>query len=214
MISYKLYNPLGNITALVMGEFDDDERKSISQKIFEAEPTCEQVGFVCVKDDVAILTMAGGEFCGNASMCTGLMTGKSKVLCSGNAEVMNVTQDGEFTELFCKDVPRGIEHTIIIGSPDKEEAEQEIRKETVPSGYMFFENNVLTPLVYIPSINTLFWEKACASGAIATADYLYHLFGEDINIDLQLPGGVMKVKVDKDGHVLREKIEYLCERNL
>ena len=207
-IQYKLYNPSKNYTALVLGEFKKKEKEEIAKKIFAKEPTCEQVGFVVTNNKVAVLEMAGGEFCGNASMCAAIMTGLKKVKCSGNDEILNVDVNGNTCCLSCVILPTGINHKVFETAPNKAEAEENIRKETKPTGYMFLNGNVLTPLVYIPEINTIFWENACASGAIAVGDYLYKTTGEDVDINLQLPGGEMNVKVNDDGFKLTETVLF------
>ena len=70
-ISYKIFNPAGNITALVLGdEYNLEQKKLINKKIMEQEPKVEQVGFISQK--YKRLTMAGGEFCGNATRCATL----------------------------------------------------------------------------------------------------------------------------------------------
>ena len=65
-ITYHIYDPSGNITALVGGDaFTPAERKTINDAIMAAHPEVEQVGFLA--DGSPALTMAGGEFCGNAT---------------------------------------------------------------------------------------------------------------------------------------------------
>lgn len=208
IVEYKLYNPSKNYTALVAGEFDRDTKLNIAKKIFEKEPVCEQVGFVNVKGKVAVLEMAGGEFCGNASMCAAIMTGLKKVKCSGNDEILNIDVKDDVCTLSCIILPTGINHKVFLGKVDKAEAEKEIKKEVKPTGYMYLDGNVLNPLVYIPEIDTLFWENACASGAIAVGDYLYRSTGEDIDLDLTLPGGTMNIKVNDEGFKLTEKVIF------
>ena len=65
-VEYIIYNPAGNITALVLGdEYNSEQRKLINNAIMEREKRVELVGFLSQKDKK--LTMAGGEFCGNAT---------------------------------------------------------------------------------------------------------------------------------------------------
>ncbi|MCR5041907.1 MAG: hypothetical protein K6C36_07425, partial [Clostridia bacterium] len=71
---YTLFDPTKNVTALVTTEIDPDLRAAAAAKIMEKEPACEQVGFVYTdRDGRSRLDMAGGEFCGNASMAAGLL---------------------------------------------------------------------------------------------------------------------------------------------
>ena len=74
MISYTILDPTGNVTALVESPVDIPGQPAAAALIMQEHPEVEQVGFVRFfhppKDSVhAELRMAGGEFCGNASMC-------------------------------------------------------------------------------------------------------------------------------------------------
>ena len=69
-----ILNPTGNITALVVSPYDDAFKTSIAAEIMREHPEVEQVGFVRFNEFPKALCnltleMAGGEFCGNASMC-------------------------------------------------------------------------------------------------------------------------------------------------
>ncbi len=67
-ISYQIYNPGGNITALVEGcGYSSEEKKRINQMIMDKNPMVEQVGFLSTNENR--LEMAGGEFCLNATRC-------------------------------------------------------------------------------------------------------------------------------------------------
>ena len=68
-----ILNPTGNITALVVSPYDDARKTSIAAEIMREHPEVEQVGFVCFNEFPkalcnVTLEMAGGEFCGNASI--------------------------------------------------------------------------------------------------------------------------------------------------
>ena len=63
-ISYYLADPTGNITLLVKSPVSPEKRKITANALMKAEPTAEQVGFI----DGLTLNMAGGEFCGNATI--------------------------------------------------------------------------------------------------------------------------------------------------
>ena len=73
-LSYCILDPTGNITALVESAVDPAERPVVARAIMREHPAVEQVGFVRFfdPDDSGVqgeLRMAGGEFCGNATMC-------------------------------------------------------------------------------------------------------------------------------------------------
>ncbi len=71
-ISFQVFVPDGNSTALVFSmETDANRRKSIQELILEqyADAHIEQVGFVTGNSERALLCMTGQEFCLNAVRC-------------------------------------------------------------------------------------------------------------------------------------------------
>ena len=78
-LEYKVFDPTGNITALVETQVDPADQPAAASWIMAQNPEVEQVGFVTfaaagtgasVADVPVSLRMAGGEFCGNATMCS------------------------------------------------------------------------------------------------------------------------------------------------
>ena len=68
-IDYYLMDPTGNITILVVSPVPVSDQPDIADMLMKYEPECEQVGFISDSDGSDIrLRMAGGEFCGNATM--------------------------------------------------------------------------------------------------------------------------------------------------
>lgn len=84
-IRYSVLDPTGNITILVESRVETSRQPEIALKLMQAEPAAEQVGFVWEPDEsegerfgttsgpVVYLRMAGGEFCGNATMSTAVL---------------------------------------------------------------------------------------------------------------------------------------------
>ena len=70
-VKYSILDPTGNITALVADEVEIGSQPYVASLIMKNEPAVEQVGFLDVKN--RRMRMAGGEFCGNASMCAAVM---------------------------------------------------------------------------------------------------------------------------------------------
>ena len=71
-IKYSIFDPTGNITALVESQIPAAEQPTVAAAVMERHPSVEQVGFVRfdpASDPPVSLRMAGGEFCGNATMC-------------------------------------------------------------------------------------------------------------------------------------------------
>ncbi len=54
----------------------------------------------------------------------------------------------------------------------------------------------LTPLVFVPGIDSLFWENSCASGTAAAGIYLASKAGEAADISFREPGGVLRATSD------------------
>lgn len=70
-VKYCIFNPTGNITALVETKVEPAKQPAVADEIMKAHPQVEQVGFVYFvpgRPVPALLRMAGGEFCGNATM--------------------------------------------------------------------------------------------------------------------------------------------------
>ena len=73
-LKYDIWDPTGNITALVESPAVPADRPAVASVLMQKHPEVEQVGFVRFPEDAgspvdAELCMAGGEFCGNASIC-------------------------------------------------------------------------------------------------------------------------------------------------
>lgn len=89
-------DPTGNITILVRDEADPAERTGISDYLCALEPACEQVGFISYKTPGADirLDMAGGEFCGNATMTTACLFARDNGINPGEERVVTVSASG------------------------------------------------------------------------------------------------------------------------
>ena len=73
-IEYSVLDPTGNITILVHTPVPPENQPYVATCLMEQEPDAEQVGFLSEDAgcDIA-LRMAGGEFCGNASMSAAVL---------------------------------------------------------------------------------------------------------------------------------------------
>lgn len=209
-ISYYIYSPCGNDTALVQGlDFSNKAKKIINDKIMKISPNVEQVGFVETNGEPKLI-MAGGEFCGNAtrsaayyylkgevgeinidvlgvnsSIKAGIDSDKnawSQVPIYSGEDVVTVIEPGIY-----KVKMEGITHLIVEEKQAKKylEVKENIKKaamkliekvdiiETEAIGVMFLEkiNQKLKihPVVWVKSIDTLFYETACGSGSVAVA---------------------------------------------
>ncbi|MDR3270277.1 MAG: hypothetical protein LBT32_02010 [Peptococcaceae bacterium] len=179
-MKYRIYSPSGNDTALVLGD-GYANYKALNDEIMRKHPHVEQVGFL--NQAQPKLTMAGGEFCGNAVRCAAFyylhgQPGRIEIeTCAGgiscgideNREVWlalakpawrEITQGIYFVELD------GIRHIVVTA-----ENEQAL-------GVMFYKDNTLKPIVYVPAVDTCVNETACLSGTVAVASVL----GRDVVI--------------------------------
>jgi diaminopimelate epimerase len=311
-VKYCIFDPTGNITALVETEVRAADRASVASGIMAAHPEVEQVGFVAYNDaafaadtgtDAAVsLMMAGGEFCGNATMCAAALyvirkgmpaAGAVKAKVSGAEAPLSVQveeisgagespcaagsarlYDGEsaagafysaaVTMPPAKGIEKigfaagsgaiegaasgkdaggafglplvrlqGIDHIIIepdsgfFGLKDDPAAAESIIRQCCAAlgsdclGMMFLDEEAgtvsragaaaaqgsladaviscerrMTPLVYVPGADTMFWENSCASGSAATGIWLAIKAGSPVDVRLHQPAGSLRVESD------------------
>ena len=255
-IQYCIFDPTGNITALVETAVDIADQPAAASRIMELEPDVEQVGFISYAEDPAAggvpvsLRMAGGEFCGNATMCaaalfairSGLQGGAVPVKVWGITapfEVLLERQaalnysaavsippalamdelrlaDGMLPGRDSLNLPivrmEGISHMII--EPDSGFfglKDDPALAETLLRGWcgvlgaeclgmMFLGEGAalrsMTPLVYVPGADTMFWENSCASGSAAAGMYLAAKAGSPVDVTFDEPAGRLRVESD------------------
>ena len=280
--SYWIFDPTGNITALVESKMPVSQQPAAASLIMRMHPEVEQVGFVSFAESPSletqvVLRMAGGEFCGNASMCAAALykmrcsqcspekkeeiapdkTGTAASESSGEpnsektADTVTLQVSGAQKPVSVKldrtaplhyrtsiHMPQalaikeelfsfnglqgllpvvqlhGITHIIIqpesvfsaLRNNDGQAAETAARSfcrllGADGLGLMFLEGTCspynLTPLVYIPGGDTLFWENSCASGTAACGMYLAHKSGAPVQAVFKEPGGTLEVRSDQ-----------------
>jgi len=258
MKGFVLYNPNGNITALVRASFPHNKRLEIANEILSSNPNCEQVGFVTFDEKAVTLEMSGGEFCGNASMCAAIehylwygKIGMSKisVFCGLNEfgatvfrpddkefsfectlttpslpvkrnevfEINGQARELTFYEVF------GITHLVTEKEDEFECAAKNIKEwcsvlsvSALGIFYMpnsFGEEIICTPVVYVSKVETLFEEKACASGCMAGAAYIFERERIPCEAKFTMPGGSIKAQASGKGIVLSEIITRQAGEN-
>lgn len=89
-VKYYLFDPTGNITLLVETPVEEKYQPEIAQKLMEIETTAEQVGFV----NGDSLRMAGGEFCGNASMSAAALYCMKNGISAGETRTLSLNVSG------------------------------------------------------------------------------------------------------------------------
>ncbi len=253
-IKYRIADPNHNITLLVETEVEVSRQKDIAISLMKKEKDVEQVGYIYRdgQGDIA-LRMAGGEFCGNATMSVAAYhlekrketTGIVKVhimdddtiidvkanlddkgiweteetLYSNKIERKNFDTYNRLPIVFFDSISHIIieEKALIKDLCESKKAEDLIKKwareiDTRALGIMFYdrEDSKLTPLVYVKDIETLFWERSCASGTVATGLYIAYNIKDTIDETFVEPGGILRVKADPTGKaILYGKVKYI-----
>ena len=240
---YRIFDPTGNITALVEEPVEPARQPEAAAKIMRVHPEVEQVGFVSLSGGRPSLRMAGGEFCGNASMSAAALLAIEKNLTmpamielsvSGAPEMVAVRLEQRQGETFCAAVRmpaaktvesrsfsyeelrgdltvvqmEGISHILIEpDSPffsllsEREAAEAAVRRwccelKADGLGLLFLSGDALTPLVFVPGCDTVFWETSCASGTAAAGMALALETRKRIDRIFSEPGGCLRVVSD------------------
>ena len=232
-IKYHIFDPTKNITILVETIVDINDQPKIAKSLMDKNPSTEQVGFVKFDTDGnTMLRMAGGEFCGNATMCAGIYAALnnddkfSKCIKKIYVDALDKFIDVEVKRIdentfvcvvnmpHAKSVKKikfsndeiyeiveldGISHIIVdIENYEKENKnlnfdinninfkkyfEDKIKKisdflNINSLGIIFYDKkkNNITPLVYVKNADTVYWENSCASGSIATYEYLKYKY--------------------------------------
>lgn len=234
-VSYMIFNPAGNITALVIGDdYDLKQRKLINSKIMEKETGVEQVGFISEKD--MKLTMAGGEFCGNATRCATLyyigeqqsveleinnnkikagINKKSEVWCEVPIEEYIIEKICEnIYKVILKGITILVVKNITYYNDLKQSAVNLIKKYNLDDdaiGVMFVDNveNIIKiyPIVWVKEIDTLFFENACGSGTIAVTMLESWLKKSSNKYNVMQPSGdVLKTEIDMEDDIVKRAI--------
>ena len=144
-MTYRLFDPTGNITALVTELTAQKDRALTASKVMACEPSVEQVGFYLpeVSGFDAGLEMAGGEFCGNASMSAAALTAIEAGVKPGEKRTVCLKVSGA-------DGPVGVNLEALTESSFKGRVAMPkalaIRQETIPG------TDLTAPVVFLPGI--------------------------------------------------------------
>ena len=231
MENFKILNPGGNKTALVIGDkYSDNQKSQINAKILKENPDVEQVGFIDTKENK--LEMAGGEFCVNATRCAiwhylNGQEGKIKLEVSGyKSKIIGGITKGKDVYVNMK-INKKIDSIIdikeifnlvkldgiflaVVNENDSVNLIKNLRKNENKSkselkelmknfdteekavGIILLEKEnektKINPIIWVKTVDTLYYETACGSGSLATA--IYKRYAEGIeNIDVMQPSG-------------------------
>ena len=230
-LNYKIFNPGGNKTAIVIGnKYTQEERKKINDNILNTNIGIEQVGFVDQQN--YRLEMAGGEFCVNATRCAIYQylqgkEGKIKITVSGTKEKLlggiNKEKNVYVTMKINKKINQILNKRdcynlikldgillIVLSERDSEkyirglkqnEKETKLKLKEIMKKFKTNEKAIgiilleqeqenlkINPVIWVKTIDTLYYETACGSGSLATAIYKYSKYGID-NFKIMQPSG-------------------------
>jgi len=249
---YIKLSPTENITLLVTGSVARNMQTSVASELMNLNADAEQVGFLEHASLVgarARLQMAGGEFCGNASMAAaayfsfldGLSDGKSAdillevsgaekaVKCSvtamggcfeGTVEMPLPRRVEKRTLSFnekdynaqCVDM-QGIFHIILqngafCNSRTAEAALMEWSRlfKADAFGLILFDETgkSIKPLVYVPSADTIVWERGCGSGSAAVGCCLAVRSESGVCVGVSQPGGTITVRASAENGIINK----------
>lgn len=248
-IKYKILNPGGNKTAIVIGNnYTDEEKEKINNKILRENRDIEQVGFI--NQNKYRLEMAGGEFCVNATRCAVWeylkgIPGKIEIEVSGyknkilgeikkdkqvyiNMPIKNkITNIIEIKEKFNLIKLDGILIIILdeeyskeyIGKLKRDEEKTKLELKEIMKkidtqekavGIILLEEQKekikINPIIWVKTIDTLYYETACGSGSLATA--IYKNYTDNMqNLEVIQPSGYsIKIEINKEREYLENVI--------
>ncbi|GAA1852758.1 hypothetical protein [Myceligenerans crystallogenes] len=74
------------------------------------------------------------------------------------------------------------------------------------AGVMLYDpsRGELAPLVYVPALDSLVWERSCGSGTASVGAYLAARQGGEVRASVRQPGGVMRVRASQGPRGLTE----------
>ncbi|HDQ41408.1 MAG TPA: hypothetical protein ENN39_10325 [Desulfonatronum sp.] len=168
----------GNSTALV-ADCPDSRKPALISSLLEQ---VEQVGFVDQAGDLPRIRMMGGEFCINATLAFASTLGTSgSLIASGAEHPVSFTNTGGVTAIRMSMAWRKHGNIVLLEGIgfillEKHSSEQIDKKRLsalcrnfdLPAfGAILFENDAITPYVYVAGVDSCVRETACGSGSVA-----------------------------------------------
>ena len=232
-IKFKIFNPGGNITALVINNnYSDKDKKLINNYILDKYKYVEQVGFL--KDNT--LEMAGGEFCINASRCAiyylstinkklelNILDKKIKGTVKDNYVSINYTINRninsiinnslvnlEGISLIFLDKDENNKYLNMINDKDITNIMKDKLKtyniDSKAIGIVLTDSNKIYPFIWVKDIDTIYFETACGSASIAYSLLRY----KETNITnykiIQPSGYDVEVNINNDKNIIKNII--------
>lgn len=224
-VDFKIYNPGGNITALVINK-NNLSKKEINDAILSKYSEVEQVGFIYKNN----LEMAGGEFCINASRCAlyylyennkklkinilnRVITGEvldnniisinyklDKYLITEYEEYSVVDLDGISLVFLNKEennkLLKNINNKNIFNIIKNKLKNININSKAL--GIVLTKDNNIYPFIWVRDIDTLYFETSCGSASIAYSLINYKKTNITEYVINQPSGYSIEIKIEKD----------------
>ena len=173
-VTYTMLDPTHNFTALVETAVPDSLRLQTAKAIMLKEPSCEQVGFLGTSRAATLaLHMAGGEFCGNATMSAAVLYAHTHAFENGSLTIQ--TDDTGHIPVTVKALSEGqYQATVAMPSPISVSTERFSNGEQFPVmrfqgiAHVVLQDMVLQSqaealapvwcrFLKVPAIGLLFW---------------------------------------------------------
>lgn len=200
-IEYEIYNPGGNITALVIdNNYNKKDIKDINDYLLKKYKQVEQVAFLDI--DKNELKMAGGEFCINAARCAlyySINNFNKDEITFLDKKIRGIIDKDYISIKYdinkkLNDIIKTNDKTIVsldgisIVILDKETNDLLLKQKSMNKiksileslninekalGIVLIDDYTIDPYIWVKAIDTLYNETACGSASIATALYYY-----------------------------------------
>lgn len=158
IIDYYLIDPTGNITILVKSAVPIEKQPEIAEILMKKEPSAEQVGFIGENS----LRMAGGEFCGNATISTAALIQHEKNAHIGEEEKLVLQVSGVENGVGISAVKISDDEFICRAEMPKPVSVEKISLKYVEKEYDFtaVDFGSIIHLIYYGTMEKPFAEKA------------------------------------------------------
>lgn len=172
----------GNSTALVY-DCPPPERDQISRELLQE---VEQVAFVITNTTIPALVMMGGELCINATLAfASTLESKGILKTSGLKDIINYSNENSLATIEIAPQFKREQNVILLegigyvlyNAEEKSDIKKldlvrRCKKHGLPAfGGILYNQNKITPYVYVDQVGSFVRETACGSGSLA-----FHIF--------------------------------------
>ena len=230
-VYFNIYNPGGNITALVINDnYNSIIKKKINDYILKEYKYVEQVGFISNNK----LEMAGGEFCINALRCAiyylstinknleiNILDKKIEGSINSKYVSINFEINKNINEIIKNNIVNldGIS-LIFLDDKDNKKLIKDINKayeviskkikniniDSKAIGIVLIDKNSIYPFIWVKEIDTLYFETACGSASIAYALLKYKNTNKTRFVVKQPSGYDVEIKINLENEIIKNII--------